>query len=139
MLGLSFLGILSLYIGYTGYQKQEELNYKPTTIWNNQEGRTRDLQSLKGDVSQYIELKRRQTIQQVGRLNISKIRETKTQIGSTTGAVETFMLSAVCPKLICCINQDIIYDGGDETNEFCPISGTDTKDAGNSLTKVCGI
>ena len=138
ILGISFLGILGLYVGYTGYQKQKEINYKPVSPWYQQEGRTRDLQSMQGDASQYIEKRRRQTIQQAGRLQPYKIKETKTQLGSTTGALETFMISGICPKLICC-PADIIYDGGNAQDEFCPISGTDTKDAGNEKTKVCNI
>jgi hypothetical protein len=138
IIGLSFLGILGLFVGYTGYQKQKEISYKPISPWYQQEGRTRDLQSIQGDASQYIEKRRRQTIQQSGRLKPYKIRETKTQLGSSTGAIETFMLTATCPKLICC-PKDIIYDGGNETNEFCPINGTYTKDAGNEKTKVCNI
>ena len=138
MLGMSFLGILSLYVGFFGYQKQQELNYKPISPWHHQEGRTRDLQSLKGDASQYIELRRRQTIQRVGRLNTSNIKESKMQLGSTTGALETFMITGICEQLPCCI-IDIVYDGGNVEDEYCPISGTDTKDAGNHLTKVCGI
>jgi len=138
LVGISLLSLLGFYISYKGYNTYTEITTKPISPWNNQEGRTRDLQSLRGDASQYIELRRRQTIQQAGRLQPSKIRETKTQIGSTTGALETFMLSAVCPKLICC-PKDIIYDGGNQNDEFCPISGTDTKDGGNELIKVCGI
>jgi len=138
MLGMSFLGILSLYMGFFGYQKQQELNYKPISPWHQQEGRTRDLQSMHGDASQYIELRRRQAIQRVGRLNPSNIKESKMQLGSTTGALETFMISGICEALPCC-PKDIIYDGGNEQDEYCPIGGTDTKDAGNPKTKVCGI
>jgi hypothetical protein len=68
---------------------------------------------------------------------IKTIRETKTQLGSTTGALETFMLSAICPKLIYCVKNDIVYDGGNDEDEFCPIPGSDTKDGGNELTDVC--
>ena len=138
LVGISLLSLLGFYISYKGYNTYTEITTKPISPWNNQEGRTRDLQSLRGDASQYIELRRRQTIHQAGRLQPSKIKETKTQIGSTTGALETFMLSAVCPKLVCC-PKDIIYDGGNQNDEFCPISGSDTKDGGNELTKVCGI
>lgn len=139
LLGISLLSLLGFYISYKSYNTYTEITTKPISPWNNQEGRTRDLQSLKGDASQYIELRRRQTIQQSGRLQPLKIRETRTQIGSTTGALETFMLTAVCPKLPCCPQKDIIYDGGNQNDEFCPIPGSDTKDGGNELTKVCGI
>jgi hypothetical protein len=137
LIGISLLTLICFYISYKSYNTYTEITTKYISPWNNQQGRTRDLQSLKGDASQYIELRRRQTIQQSGRLQPSKIKETKTQIGSTTGALETFMLSAICPKLIYCFQKDIIYDGGNEQNEFCPIPGSGTKDAGNELTNVC--
>jgi hypothetical protein len=92
LVGISLLSLLGFYISYKGYNTYTENITKPISPWNNQEGRTRDLQSLKGDASQYIELRRRQTIQHSGRLQPSKIRETKTQIGSTTGAIETFLI-----------------------------------------------
>jgi hypothetical protein len=139
IVGISLLTLLGFYISYKGYNTYTEITKKPISPWNNQEGRTRDLQSLRGDASQYIELRRRQTIQQSGRLKPSKIKETKTQLGSTTGALETFMLSAICPKLVYCIKNDIVYDGGNDRNEFCPIPGSHTKDGGNELTKVCGM
>jgi hypothetical protein len=137
IVGISLLSLLGFYISYKGYNTYTEIIKKPISPWNNQEGRTRELQSLKGDASQYIELRRRQTIQQSGRLMPSKIRETKTQLGSTTGALETFMLSAICPKLVYCAKNDIVYDGGNDEDEFCPIPGSDTKDGGNELTNVC--
>ena len=95
IVGISLLTLLGFYISYKGYNTYTEITKKPISPWNNQEGRTRDLQSLRGDASQYIELRRRQTIQQAGRLQPYKIKETKTQLGSTTGALETFMISGI--------------------------------------------
>ena len=101
-------------------------------------GKSKQIQSMTGDASMAIERRRRQTIQASGKANPSKLKEATYQKGSTTGAVETYMLSSVCPRPI---PYDIIYDGGNEGDEFCPYEGDgDPKlDAGNETTKACGL
>lgn len=129
ILGVLFLaGIGSYFLS----GKSPEL--KPA--FNIQEGKSRSLQA-KGDASLHTELLRRRTIQRVGRLDYSKIKESRTQFGSTTGAIETFMITGIgnLPKQGCV--SDIIYDGGGQSGEYCPVPGSGTFDAGNQNTRVC--
>jgi hypothetical protein len=123
MLGLSFLGILTLYVGYIGWSNTAVIQpINLITPWGEDTGKTHHSQSKTGDASMVTELRRRQAIQQVGRINKYKLKESRTQFGSTTGAVETFMLSTVCPPHcppIC--PSDAIYDGGDQSANYCPI------------------
>lgn len=56
-------------------------------------GKTKHNQSKTGDASLAIEKVRRRVIQEHGSMNKHKIKETHTQLGSTTGALETFILS----------------------------------------------
>jgi len=141
VLGLSFLGILGMYIGYSGWNHKTYVEpQRPAILWGEQVGRTRALQTMHGDASMATELIRRRTIQASGRLNKSEIRETQTLIGSTTGAIETFMISGICPNL--CIPKcpvDMIFDGGNQDSNFCAIPGSAEYDAGNQNTKVCGV
>jgi hypothetical protein len=83
------------------------------------------------------ELIRRRVIQAVGRLDYSKLKETRTQMGSTTGAFETFMLSTVCPLP----SPNILYDGGGPADEFCPLDDDGSGiplDGGTHNTSLCG-
>lgn len=59
-------------------------------IFNIQDGKQRSLQA-KGDAGLYIEKVRRRAIKNVGLQIPAKLRETPTQMGSTTGVLETFM------------------------------------------------
>lgn len=101
-------------------------------------GKSKQIQSKTGDASMRTELTRRRTIQTSGKSDTFKIKEATYQKGSTTGAVETFMLSSVCPPPV---PYDIIYDGGYPEDEFCPYEGDGTTalDAGNATTKACGL
>lgn len=63
------------------------------TPWGEQVGRTRPIQSKTGDASMATERVRRKTIVRYGQLNPEKIRESRTSTGSTTGAIETFMIT----------------------------------------------
>lgn len=129
------LGVLFLAgIGSYFFSAKKPLEFKP--IFNIQEGKTRSLQA-KGDASLHTELLRRRTIQRVGRLDYSKIKESRTQIGSTTGAIETFMITGICELPSCICPPDIILDGGGAVSNYCPVDGT--FDAGNQNTKVCGV
>jgi hypothetical protein len=135
---LNTIGILALgalaYYGYTTVNTiQPVLN--PTTPWGEQVGKTRSLQS-KGDASLATELVRRRTIQSVGRLNPQSLKETRTLTGSTTGALETFMISGICPQLPPIFG----LDGGGASDEFCPLDDTGdgpVYDAGDPTTEVC--
>ena len=95
ILGLSFIGALCAYAGYVTYSTPKP--EKPTIKfpWGLETGKTKQIQSMHGDASMVTELRRRQTIQQVGRLSKSKLKEGRTLLGSKTGAIETFMLSSI--------------------------------------------
>jgi hypothetical protein len=145
-LGISFLAILSVYIGYVGWTKPEiTIPQNPITPWGENTGKTHHIQSKHGDASMMTELRRRQAIQQVGRLDKHKLKESRTQFGSTTGAMETLMLSGICPPLPCPIicPSDIIYDAGGQTDEFCPILDAQASgailDAGGESDEFCPI
>jgi hypothetical protein len=91
-LGISFLGVLALYGSYLNYSVVSE---KPPPIFpfGEETGKTKHIQSRSSDASMATELRRRQAIQEVGSLSKNKIKETRTMLGSTTGAIETFMIS----------------------------------------------
>ena len=86
------------------------------------------------------ELTRRRAIQQAGRLNKSKLKESTHQKGTTTGAIETFFLTSICPPLAAFAS---LFDGGSPSSDYCQIlDGEDTGilyDAGNPDTIVCGV
>ena len=130
-IGIAALGALTIYIGYV-INKPEAIVL--TTPWNEQIGKTRSLQA-KGDASMNTELIRRRAIQASGRLDYSKLKETRTQWGSATGALETFMMSSLCPLP----SPNILYDGGSATDEFCPLDGDGSGllDAGTHNTSLC--
>ena len=101
-------------------------------------GKTKVNQSKTGDASLAIERVRRQTIQSVGRVNKRGIKETRTQLGSSTGAVETFMITGICPPLPF---LNLRFDGGGASSEYCNIL-TDTGagvsyDAGGAECQEC--
>lgn len=102
-------------------------------------GKTKHNQSKTGDASLYVEKVRRRTIQGHGRANPEKIKETHTQLGSTTGALETYMISSICPCPPICQPFDVLFDGGNDTSEYCEYVGDGTLDAGNDTTKACGL
>jgi hypothetical protein len=103
-------------------------------------GKTKHNQSKTGDASLAIERVRRRAIQGSGRADKSKIKETATQKGSTTGALEVYFISSICPCLPVCPIYDTIFDGGNETGEYCQYSGSEEYlDAGNDKTQACGL
>ena len=135
-LAIIALGALSAYIGYTTWN-MPTVTYNAKPLWGEQVGRTRSLQA-KGDASMATEMIRRRTIQALGRINKYKIKESRTLFGSTTGAVETFMLSGICPLP----PPNIRFDGGGAMDEFCALDDDGngiSYDAGGPNTEVCGI
>jgi len=140
---ITLLGIVSLYFGFIAYNMYTKpVQSIPFFPWGQETGKTHHIQSKNGDASMVTELLRRRAIQGSGRLQKSKLKETRTLLGSTTGAVETFMLTSICP-VPCCSPYDAIFDGGDDTANFCPILDDDgtgiAYDAGNQDTRVCGV
>ena len=102
-------------------------------------GKTKHNQSKTGDASLAIERVRRKAIQASGRSDKTKLKETKTQLGSATGALETYMISSICPCPVpSCRPYDAIFDGGDQSAEYCEYVGDGYLDAGNDSTEACG-
>jgi hypothetical protein len=139
---ISLLALVLLYTGYSTWSSSSLPITReiPRFLVSIDTGKTHHIQSKTGDASMSTELKRRRAIQSVGRLDKSKIKETRTSTGSTTGALETFFISSICPPLIRCPEYDIIMDAGDETsNNFCVYDGDGdvVYDAGDQNTKVC--
>ena len=145
-ISLTLFGVLLLYGAYTCW-----LNYpkvipqtQPITPWGQQVGRTRPIQSKNGDASMVTELNRRRAIQGIGCKEPKKIRESRTSSGSSTGAMEAFFLTAICPVIaqqpVVCYS---IFDGGGVDSEFCNILDDEDDgvvyDGGNPNTIVCGI
>ena len=133
LIGLSFLGLIIAYFSFSPVTKVQEI-----IPWNQETGKSKNIQS-NNDMSLYIEKKRRQTIISSGRLNLNKIKESRTQFGSQTGALECMM--TICPLLPCCPSNKL-YDGGLSTSSnICILDGNGniSEDGGNALTKVCEI
>jgi hypothetical protein len=136
--------ILSIPIIYLIYLyatlPKEFVPEKPKFLWGEQVGKSKLIQSKTGDASMSTELTRRRAIQQAGRLDRSKIKETRTSSGTTTGAIETFFISSICPPLAAFAS---LFDGGSPSSDYCQIlDGEDTGilyDAGNPDTIVCGV
>jgi hypothetical protein len=133
---LSLFGILLLYAGYTAWSRPTPVSFNPVRsglLVAQDTGKSKQIQSKTGDASLTIERVRRRAIQGHGRLHKSRIRETRTQLGSTTGAVE-MLITGICPKI-----YDVIFDGGNESADYCEYVGDGYLDAGNATTKACGI
>lgn len=149
-ISLTLFGVLLLYGAYTCW-----LNYpkvipqtQPITPWGQQVGRTRPIQSKNGDASMMTELNRRRAIQGIGCKEPKKIRESRTSSGSSTGAMESFFLTAICPvssvPLVAEVCYDIFDGGYADGPDNCYIFDGNEEDAivydgGNPDTIVCGI
>lgn len=134
---ITIVGLFMSYIVYNSLPTPTPL--RPTNFpWNQSTGKERSFVNKQGDASLYIEGQRRRAIQGSGRLNPSGIKESTYQVGSTTGALETFLITGICPPLP---TYDVIYDGGTHGDEFCPYdgSGDPPLDAGDQTTKACGL
>ena len=93
---------------------------------------------------------RRRAIQGVGRIHPSKIRESRTSSGSSTGAMETFMLSSICPPIVRPVLEQVvdviqefaafIFDAGFAGDEYDLVLDGDeggvNLDAGNANANV---
>ena len=143
LIGLGFIGLVASYLVYQFFKPSpKSVNPQRSGLLVAQDtGKSKQIQSKTGDASMQVELRRRRTIQGSGRINKSSIKETTYQKGSTTGALETFFISGICPP-IQNINEDLLYDGGGASNEYCDILNDDGSgcayDAGGSDTRVCG-
>ena len=136
---LGLFGLLGVYASYVIWKAPKPVKIVSSLPVPQQVGRSKQIQSKTGDASLTTELIRRRTIQTSGRDPNHTTKETFVSKGSTTGAIETFFLSAICPRQT--YLQNAWYDGGIPTDEFCPIlNGSDTGlwlDGGNQNTTVC--
>ena len=114
----------------------------PLTPWNEQPGGSNSLKSNGNkDMSMAIEALRRRTIAAVHRSGYRPIKESVHTSGSTSGYLESYMLSSVCPTVA---KTDLILDGETAADELCAvydanIEGGGVYDAGNANTLVCGV
>ena len=88
-----------------------------------------------------IEALRRRTIAAVHRTGYRPIKESVHTSGSTSGYIESYMLTSVCPPVA---KTDIILDGEGAGDDICAvydanIEGGAVYDAGNANTLVCGV
>ena len=153
-IALMFLGSILLYGAYQ-YWKVDPATVPKNmkTPWGEQVGRTKPIQSKTGDASMATELNRRRAIQGASRLNPSKLKESRTATGSTTGAIETFFLSSICPKYVKVLQPilppifqacEILFDGGGVYNDYLnELAGDEivdeVYDAGGPMDEICHV
>jgi hypothetical protein len=92
---LSLFGVMFLYAGYTAWISPIPVTFNPVRnglLVAQDVGKSKQIQSKTGDTSLHIEKLRRQAIKTVGSYKPFSIKETKYQVGSTTGAIETFLI-----------------------------------------------
>ena len=143
-LNLIGIGLLGIFLGFLGYyfhfaeplQRPERYGL----LVAQDTGKTKHIQSKTGDASLATQERRRQTIHYLGQKEKFKLKETRVQHGSRTGAIETFFISY--PSCPCCVPPpDMWYDGGFPEDEYCVVlDGEDEGkhlDAGNQDTEVC--
>jgi len=130
--------LLLIVVGWMSYtpEKKPDMPEIPRFYWNIATGKERSLGSKTGDASLATETLRRKTIHMNGRWYPSKIKESRTTTGSTTGALETFFVGFACPP-----NFSYLFDAGGATDEYCEVlddsGGYKEYDAGGATTKVC--
>jgi len=134
-IGLSLLGGLITYLAYLSWSIPPEVSRTiPGFLVAQDTGKTHYRQTKTGDASMSTELRRRKAIQYAGRFNPSF----NPSLGTLSGAIETYMLTAIC---VCtsCIATKVLYDGGNAVSEFCPVHDGATYDGGTSTTRVCDV
>ena len=105
-------------------------------------GKSKVNQSKTGDASLFVQEKRRRVIHKHGQNNKLKLKETSTQKGSATGAIETFMITyKFSNKNSKCIFQTL--DGGKYNSiHFTHLEangGNNYYDGGKATTEDCFI
>jgi len=130
--------LLLIVVGWMSYtaEKKPDMPEIPRFYWNIATGKERSFGSMTGDASLATETLRRKTINQIGKLDKSKIKESRTSTGSTTGALETYFITFYCPPII-----NYLFDAGGATDEYCEVlddsNAYNEYDAGGATTKVC--
>jgi hypothetical protein len=122
LIGLGFIGLVASYLVYQFFKPTPKV-LKPQRnglLVAQDTGKSKQIQSKTGDASMQVELRRRRTIQGLGRVNKSSIKESTYQKGSTTGALETFFITGICPPIQEII-ENLLYDGGGACDDFCSV------------------
>ena len=92
---LSLFGLMFVYAGYTAWTTPIPAVFNPLRngfLVAQDVGKSKQIQSKTGDASLYVEKLRRQAIKTVGSAKPLSIKESAYQKGSTTGAIETFLI-----------------------------------------------
>ena len=138
-LNLIGMGLLSLFIGVLVYYSQgPTVSINPVRsglLVAQDTGKTKHIVSKTGDASMVTEKTRRCAIKK----NHSYNPVFNSKLGSLSGAVETYFITAVCSGGRTPCISDIIFDGGGAEDEFCPIEGNKIYDAGGVNTIVCDV
>lgn len=137
-LNLIGLGLISIFIGALVYYSWApvSININPVRsglLVAQDTGKTKQIVSKTGDASMVTEKSRRCAIKKTH----SSKPTFKSNLGSLSGALETFFITAVCAESRAICPQDIIFDGGGAGDEFCPVEGNTIYDAGGLGTIVC--
>jgi len=129
--------LLLIVVGWLSYkvEKKPDMPDIPRFYWNIATGKERSFGSMTGDASLATETLRRKTIHMNGQWYPSKIKESRTATGSTTGALETYFLTFYCPP------TNFVFDAGGASDEYCKVLDDSNAykeyDAGGATTKVC--
>ena len=119
---LWLFGLLGVYVVFTALTIPKSVKRPNGLPPPQQFGKTMQIQSKTGDASMKTELIRRQAIYASGQSPFHITRETSLTKGTGTGALETFLITSLCPCPPKPLEPDnILYYGGDASNEFCPI------------------
>ena len=92
---LSLFGIMFVYAGYVAWTTPTPITFNPMRsglLVAQDTGKSKQIQSKTGDASLHVEKIRRGTIKSVGSAKPFSIKESIYQLGSTTGAIETFLI-----------------------------------------------
>jgi hypothetical protein len=92
---LSLFGVMFVYGGYTAWTAPIPVTFNPMRsglLVAQDVGRSKQIQSKTGDASLHVEKIRRGTIKSAGSAKPLSIKESTYQLGSTTGAIETFLI-----------------------------------------------
>ena len=92
---LSLFGLMFVYASYTAWTSPIPVTFNPIRnglLVPQETGKTKQIVSKTGDASMHIEKIRRQTIKSIGSAKPLTIKESTYQLGSATGAIETFFI-----------------------------------------------
>jgi hypothetical protein len=139
IIGISIISLIFLFFGYFFWNLPgvDSIPPIPRFLVAVDTGKTHHIQSMTGDASMNTQLKRRRAIQSIGKQK----GKFNALLGSASGVIETYFITGICscPPKPCPDNSDIIFDGGDAIDEYCPIHGNNNYDAGGATTTVCNI